>query len=378
MRELAKTSIAFAGLSVLCAALGMSSVANAQTTTTTTVTTTTSGAPALAPDPASANLAPIQTSPAPPPPLPVYEQPPVPGPGYMWTPGYWARNGWGFYWVPGAWLLAPYTGALWTPGYWGFVNGIYRWNGGYWGPHIGFYGGVNYGFGYVGVGYVGGYWNRGIFQYNRAVTHVDVTRVTNVYVRNVDVHVDNRRISYNGGQGGLAARPDPHELAAAHEQHTPPTRMQMDHMRDSGRDRAQFMGHGASPAVTAMPRPLGPRNDMRNAGPGGAPARAMPAAPAPTVRQGGPGVAGQVRAPHPTPVAPARQANSFENGAAQRAADRQQQFHQAQQARPHQPAAMPRERPARGEGRAPERRVEHVAAREAGHPGSRERGGGER
>ncbi len=25
-----------------------------------------------------------------PPPLPVYEQPPVPGPGYLWSPGYWA------------------------------------------------------------------------------------------------------------------------------------------------------------------------------------------------------------------------------------------------------------------------------------------------
>ena len=25
-----------------------------------------------------------------PPPLPIYEQPPIPGPGYIWTPGYWA------------------------------------------------------------------------------------------------------------------------------------------------------------------------------------------------------------------------------------------------------------------------------------------------
>lgn len=24
-----------------------------------------------------------------PPPLPVYAQPPIPGPGYLWTPGYW-------------------------------------------------------------------------------------------------------------------------------------------------------------------------------------------------------------------------------------------------------------------------------------------------
>ena len=26
----------------------------------------------------------------PPPPLPVYVQPPLPAPGYLWTPGYWA------------------------------------------------------------------------------------------------------------------------------------------------------------------------------------------------------------------------------------------------------------------------------------------------
>ena len=57
----------------------------------------------------------------PPPELPVYDQPPIPGDGYMWTPGYWA---WGddiqdYYWVPGTWVLAPQPGFLWTPGYWG-------------------------------------------------------------------------------------------------------------------------------------------------------------------------------------------------------------------------------------------------------------------
>ena len=28
-----------------------------------------------------------------PPPLPVYDQPPIPEPGYMWTPGYWVTDG---------------------------------------------------------------------------------------------------------------------------------------------------------------------------------------------------------------------------------------------------------------------------------------------
>jgi WXXGXW repeat (2 copies) len=53
-----------------------------------------------------------------PPALPVYEQPPCPDEGYMWTPGYWAYdNDFGdYYWVPGTWVLAP-VGLLWTPPY---------------------------------------------------------------------------------------------------------------------------------------------------------------------------------------------------------------------------------------------------------------------
>src|SRR6516162_10997197 len=81
-----------------------------------------------------------------PPVLPVYVQPPMPGVGYIWTPGYWAWGDEGYYWVPGTWVLAPAPGMLWTPGYWGWVDGAYIWHTGYWGPHVGFYGGVNYGF----------------------------------------------------------------------------------------------------------------------------------------------------------------------------------------------------------------------------------------
>ena len=95
-----------------------------------------------------------------PPVLPVYEQPLCPGEGYIWTPGYWAYGDDDYYWVPGTWVLAPRVGVLWTPGYWGWGDGGYFWHGGYWGPHVGFYGGVNYGFGYVGVGYLGGRWER--------------------------------------------------------------------------------------------------------------------------------------------------------------------------------------------------------------------------
>lgn len=106
-----------------------------------------------------------------PPAIPVYEQPEIPGDGYIWTPGYWAYMDDGYEWVDGAWVLAPYTGALWTPGYWGYANDAYFWNAGYWGPSVGYYGGINYGFGYFGVGFYGGYWNHGAFFCNREYNH---------------------------------------------------------------------------------------------------------------------------------------------------------------------------------------------------------------
>jgi hypothetical protein len=139
-----------------------------------------------------------------PPALPVYVQPVVPGPGYIWTPGYWAWSPYygDYYWVPGTWVLAPRVGVLWTPGYWGWGGNAFRWNEGYWGPHIGFYGGVNYGFGYTGSGYEGGYWNHGAFFYNRSVNNVsNVTNITNVYNKTVVNNVTVNNVSYSGGRG---------------------------------------------------------------------------------------------------------------------------------------------------------------------------------
>ena len=85
--------------------------------------------------------------------MPDYDQPPIPAPGYYWTPGYWAWNNYDYYWVPGVWVEPPQPGLLWTPGYWAFVGGVYAFRPGYWGPHVGFYGGIDYGFGYNGAGY---------------------------------------------------------------------------------------------------------------------------------------------------------------------------------------------------------------------------------
>ncbi len=113
---------------------------------------------------------------------PVHTQPPCPVAGYLWTPGYWAYGDVGYYWVPGVWIAPPRVGVLWTPGYWGFGGGAYLWHAGYWGPHVGFYGGINYGFGYAGVGFVGGAWAGSAFRYNTAVVNVNTAVVRNVYV----------------------------------------------------------------------------------------------------------------------------------------------------------------------------------------------------
>jgi hypothetical protein len=138
-----------------------------------------------------------------PPTLPVYQQPMCPASGYIWTPGYWAWGGDDYYWVPGTWVLAPQPGYLWTPGYWSFSDGFYRWRPGYWGLKVGFYGGIDYGYGYPGNGYYGGRWQGSNFYYNHAVNNVNVTIVHNVYSQRVVNNVTVTRVSYNGGPGGL-------------------------------------------------------------------------------------------------------------------------------------------------------------------------------
>jgi hypothetical protein len=163
-----------------------------------------------------------------PPPLPEVEQPMAPGDGYIWTPGYWAWDDQvqDYYWVEGEWVMAPETGMLWTPGYWNYDNGGYRWNAGYWGPEVGFYGGVNYGFGYFGTGYEGGYWNNNRFFYNTAVNRVDMRFVHNTFVRNVDFRDRGPRVAFNGGPGGLRMQPNRDQQRAMQERRFAPTMTQ--------------------------------------------------------------------------------------------------------------------------------------------------------
>jgi hypothetical protein len=192
----------------------------------------------------------------PPPELPVYDQPPIPAPGYIWTPGYWAGSASGYFWVPGTWVQPPAVGLLWTPGYWGWHDGIYTWTAGYWGPHVGFYGGIDYGFGYTGVGYEGGHWDNGVFAYNRTVNNFGSVHITNVYEKTVVVNETNVRVSFNGGSGGITARPTPEEEAAAHEQHVAADQAQLQHERTASTDKSLLASenHG-HPAIAATSKP---------------------------------------------------------------------------------------------------------------------------
>ncbi len=188
-----------------------------------------------------------------PPLLPVYDQPPIPGPGYIWTPGYWAWDDGDYYWVPGTWVEPPEVGLLWTPGYWGWNDGIYAWNAGYWGPHVGFYGGINYGFGYGGVGYGGGFWRGGVFSYNRTVNNFGSVHITNVYNKTViNNNVNVTKVSFNGGTGGTNAKPTQQELAAVNEHHVGQTALQTQHQTSASANKdLRLSSNGGHPAVAA-------------------------------------------------------------------------------------------------------------------------------
>jgi YXWGXW repeat-containing protein len=191
-----------------------------------------------------------------PPALPVYAQPVCPGPDYIWVPGYWAYGDDDYFWVPGTWVLAPEPGLLWTPGYWGWSEGFYVWHSGYWGPRVGFYGGINYGFGYPGAGFFGGYWRGGNYYYNRSVTNVNETVIHNVYEKRVVVNERNvTRVSFNGGPGGIHYQPNRDERRAEHERHISMTSEQNRHLEGARGDRSfrASVNHGR-PEVAATPR----------------------------------------------------------------------------------------------------------------------------
>jgi len=191
-----------------------------------------------------------------PPALPVYEQPICPADGYLWTPGYWAYdyNG-GYYWVPGTWVIAPQVGFLWTPGYWGWGGSAFIFHEGYWGPQVGYYGGINYGYGYSGVGYEGGRWEGGHFSYNTYVNHVNTTVVRNTYNATV-TNVSENHISYNGGAGGVEARPTPQQESYANEHHVGPVTAQTQHVQGARNNpELRASANQGKPPIAATAKP---------------------------------------------------------------------------------------------------------------------------
>src|SRR5437762_7990787 len=172
-----------------------------------------------------------------PPVLPIVEQPPCPVAGYIWTPGYWGYEN-DYYWVPGVWVPPPSVGLLWTPPWWGWRNGAYVFNQGYWGPTVGFYGGINYGYGYTGNGYWGGRWSGNTFQYNTAVTRVNTNVVHNTYINNsVNKEVNVNRASFNGPNGVNAQESAAQKAAAANVKKMPPTSQQLAHQQAASKDQ---------------------------------------------------------------------------------------------------------------------------------------------
>ena len=192
-----------------------------------------------------------------PPPLPYYEQPAIPADGYLWVPGYWYwdRSVDDYYWVPGTWVAPPRRGLLWTPAYWSWVEGRYVFYPGYWAREVGFYGGIDYGYGYTGQGYLGGRWENGAFFYNRSVNNIENVRITKVYNQATVTNGRSNSVSFNGGKDGIAARPTSQQVAFAKERHVEATPVQLRHVEKASKDRALFakQNHG-EPAVAATPR----------------------------------------------------------------------------------------------------------------------------
>ena len=165
-----------------------------------------------------------------PPPIAVFDQPPCPGDGYIWIPGYYQYGDYGYYWVPGQWVIPPSVGLLWTPGYWG--------------PQVGFYGGINYGNGYFGSGFTGGRWEGRVFRHNTVVSNVDVNRVHNTYEDHTVVReVKGPNHAFNG-QGGITAQPSRGEVEASRAPHQGPTPVQVSHAQEAHTNH--LAAHGAA------------------------------------------------------------------------------------------------------------------------------------
>ncbi len=203
----------------------------------------------------------------PPPPLPDYAQPLEPGGNSRWTPGSWYYDSGqsDYYWVPGMWVTPP-NGEVWTPPYWEYESGHYRWHPGYWGPRVGFYGGIDYGYGYSGSGYA---------------------RSPNK---------SQNGVSYNGGPGRIQRKPTKTELIANRDKHIPALEAQVQLAKNARKDPKNFSkfirGHPSTAPTPPNPKPTPPK-----------PAPPKPTPPKPTPPRPTPP---KPTPPKPTPPKPAR------------------------------------------------------------------------
>jgi hypothetical protein len=115
---------------------------------------------------------------------------------------------------------------------------------------------VNYGYGYPGRGYEGGYWRDNRFWYNREVNNITHVQIQNVYSKTVINNITVNRVSYAGGPGGLTVQPTAEEQRVAHEHHTAATPVQLQHRETAATrpDLVASVNHG-KPEVAATAKP---------------------------------------------------------------------------------------------------------------------------
>ena len=131
----------------------------------------------------------------------------------------------------------------------------YVFHEGYWGTEVGFYGGINYGYGYSGRGYEGGRWDNGHFDYNQSVSHADVFRNHNVYNTRVEDNSRGNRVSFNGGNGGRTGRATSQEEAAGREHHIAPSQRKLSMSSLPAPTPSSASANQGKPPVAATSKP---------------------------------------------------------------------------------------------------------------------------
>ena len=193
------------------------------------------------------------------PPRPTISGPPATGTG---VPA-------GYYWI-----LAPGVRSLLRrpldPRLLGLCHNRLGFHRGFWGPHIGFYGGINYGFGYTGVGYHGGYWRGNNFYYNRSVNRVNTNITTSTTAPS-----SSTTSTASPTTAAEAASPTDHgqprsKPCAAREPRPCPLRSSTSAKQHKNRQQFYNVNRGR-PAMVAAPRPIAAQPGFTHPNPGNRP-----------------------------------------------------------------------------------------------------------